>query len=136
MYCFDDGWMFNNNVCYQQFEMSGQLVVNNVLLSIGCSFMWIGIDQIYEGQIFSIDINVQCSFNIGFGKYEIMLGMDYFNLCEDMFFYICMVVVFNVYNLVYGVCLNCLIIFNIYILISICDIGLYVCDNICFGECW
>ncbi|MEN2672677.1 TonB-dependent siderophore receptor [Herbaspirillum huttiense] len=133
---FDDGWTLNNNVRYQQFEMSGQLVANNVLSSTGRSLTRTGTDQTYEGQTFSIDTNVQRSFNTGFGKHEITLGTDYLNSREDTLSYTCTVAALNVYNPVYGARLNCPTTPNTYTSTSIRDTGLYARDNIRFGERW
>ncbi|MDR9850854.1 MULTISPECIES: TonB-dependent siderophore receptor [Herbaspirillum] len=133
---FDDGWTLNNNVRYQQFEMSGQLVANNVLSSTGRSLTRTGTDQTYEGQTFSIDTNVQRSFNTGFGKHEITLGTDYLNSREDTLSYTCTVAALNVYNPVYGARLNCPATPNTYTSTSIRDTGLYARDNIRFGERW
>jgi len=133
---FDDGWTLNNNVRYQQFEMSGQLVANNVLSSTSRSLTRTGTDQTYEGQTFSIDTNVQRSFNTGFGKHEITLGTDYLNSREDTLSYTCTVAALNVYNPVYGARLNCPTTPNTYTSTSIRDTGLYARDNIRFGERW
>lgn len=133
---FDDGWTLNNNVRYQQFEMSGQLVANNVLSSTGRSLTRTGTDQTYEGQTFSIDTNAQRSFNTGFGKHEITLGTDYLNSREDTLSYTCTVAALNVYNPVYGARLNCPTTPNTYTSTSIRDTGLYARDNIRFGERW
>jgi len=133
---FDDGWTLNNNVRYQQFEMSGQLVANNVLSSTGRSLTRTGTDQTYEGQTFSIDTNIQRSFNTDFGKHEITLGTDYLNSREDTLSYTCTVAALNVYNPVYGARLNCPTTPTTYTSTSIRDTGLYARDNIRFGERW
>jgi iron complex outermembrane receptor protein len=83
-------------VRYQQFEMSGQLVANNVLSSTGRSLTRTGTDQTYEGQTFSIDTNIQRSFNTDFGKHEITLGTDYLNSREDTLSYTCTVAALDV----------------------------------------
>jgi iron complex outermembrane receptor protein len=133
---FDDGWTLNNNVRYQQFEMSGQLVANNVLSSTGRSLTRTGTDQTYEGQTFSIDTNIQRSFNTDFGKHEITLGTDYLNSREDTLSYTCTVGALNVYNPVYGARLNCPTTPTTYTSTSIRDTGLYARDKISFGQRW
>lgn len=133
---FDDGWTLNNNVRYQQFEMSGQLVANNVLSSTGRSLTRTGTDQTYEGQTFSIDTNIQRSFNTDFGKHEITLGTDYLNSREDTLSYTCTVAALNVYNPVYGARLNCPTTPTTYTSTSIRDTGLYARDKISFGQRW
>ncbi|MRT30722.1 TonB-dependent siderophore receptor [Herbaspirillum sp. CAH-3] len=133
---FDDGWTLNNNVRYQQFEMSGQLVANNVLSNTGRSLTRTGTDQTYEGQTFSIDTNIQRSFNTDFGKHEITLGTDYLNSREDTLSYTCTVAALNVYNPVYGARLNCPTTPTTYTSTSIRDTGLYARDKISFGQRW
>ncbi len=133
---FDDGWTLNNNVRYQQFEMSGQVVTNNVLSSTSRSLSRIGTDQTYEGQTFSIDTNIQRSFNTDFGKHEITLGTDYLNSREDTLSYTCTIAALNVYNPVYGARLNCPTTPTTYTSTSIRDTGLYARDKISFGERW
>ncbi|NUT60613.1 TonB-dependent siderophore receptor [Herbaspirillum sp. C9C3] len=133
---FDDGWTLNNNVRYQQFGMSGQLVANNALSRTGSSLTRTGTDQTYDGQTFSIDTNVQRSFRTAFGKHEITLGTDYLNSREDTRSYTCTVAALNVYNPVYGARLNCPTTPTTYTSTSIRDTGLYARDKISFGERW
>lgn len=133
---FDDGWTLNNNVRYQQFEMSGQLVANNALSSTGTSLTRTGTDQTYEGQTFSMDTNVQRTFNTALGKHAITLGTDYLNSREDATSYTCTVAALNAYNPVYGASLKCPAKPTTYTSTSIRDTGLYARDQISFGERW
>ena len=133
---FDDGWTLNNNVRYQQFEMSGQVVTNNALSSTGRNLTRIGTDQTFEGQTFSIDTNIQRSFGTAWGKHEITLGTDYLNSREDNQSYTCPITALNVYNPVYGASLNCPTTPTTYTSTSIRDTGLYARDKISFGQRW
>lgn len=133
---FDDGWTLHNNLRYQQFEMSGQLVSNNVLNSTSSTLSRTGMDQTYEGQTFSMDTNVQRSFNTALGKHLITLGTDYTNTREDTLTYSCTVASLNVYNPVYGARLNCGTTPTTYTATTVRDTGLYVRDQFDFAQRW
>lgn len=137
---FDDGWTLNNNLRYQQSQMSGQLVSSNNLGSTSRILTRSGTDQTFEGQTFSIDTNVQRSFATAWGKHEVTLGTDYTNSRELERTLTCSVASLNVYNPSYGasvICPTTLTSTNAKLNdTSIRDTGFYARDKITLGERW
>ncbi|MGO0792254.1 TonB-dependent siderophore receptor [Herbaspirillum seropedicae] len=134
---FDDGWTLNNNLRYQQSQMSGQLVSSNNLSSTSRILTRSGTDQTFEGQTFSIDTNVQRSFHTALGKHELTLGTDYLNTREDTITYSnCSVASLNVYSPVYGASINCAATPSTNTSTSVRDTGVYARDKIDFAERW
>lgn len=133
---FDDGWTLNNNVRYQQFEMSGQVITNNALASTSRNLTRQATDQTFEGQTFTMDTNVQRSFNTALGKHEITLGTDYLNSREDNLSYTCSIAALNVYNPVYGARMTCPTAATTNTSTTVRDTGLYARDKISFGQRW
>ncbi|WP_343722559.1 TonB-dependent siderophore receptor [Herbaspirillum seropedicae] len=136
---FDDGWTLNNNLRYQQFTMSGQLIsINNLT---GTSLTRSAMDQTFEGQTFTMDTNVQRSFATAWGKHEVTLGTDYMNSRELERTLTCSVTpLSNIYNPSYGarvVCPTQLTSTNAKLNdTSVRDTGFYARDKISLGERW
>jgi iron complex outermembrane receptor protein len=133
---FDDGWTLHNNLRYQQFSMSGQLIANNVLNATSQSLTRTGTDQTYNGQTFTMDTNLQRSFNTAFGKHEITFGSDYLNTREDVLSYTCTVPALNVYNPVYKGGFACPATPGTNTSTTVRDLGIYLRDQIQFGDRW
>jgi len=133
---FDDGWTLHNNLRYQQFAMSGQLIANNVLNATSQSLTRTGTDQTYNGQTFTMDTNLQRSFNTAFGKHEITFGSDYLNTREDVLSYTCTVPALNVYNPVYTGRFVCPATPGTNTSTTVRDLGIYLRDQIQFGDRW
>ncbi|ASU41439.1 TonB-dependent siderophore receptor [Herbaspirillum sp. meg3] len=133
---FDDGWTLHNNLRYQQFNMSGQLIANNVLNATSQSLTRTGTDQTYNGQTFTMDTNLQRSFNTAFGKHEITFGSDYLNTREDVLSYTCTVPALNVYNPVYTGRFVCPAAPGTNTSTTVRDLGIYLRDQIQFGDRW
>ncbi|WP_050477730.1 TonB-dependent siderophore receptor [Herbaspirillum rhizosphaerae] len=133
---FDDGWTLHNNLRYQQFTMSGQLVANNVLTATSQSLTRTGTDQTYNGQTFTMDTNLQRSFNTALGKHEITFGADYLNTREDTVSYTCTLPALNVYNPVYSGRFTCPATPGTNTSTTVRDLGIYLRDQIQFGDRW
>lgn len=137
---FDDGWTLNNNLRWQQFAMSGQLVANNVLNATSQNLTRTGTDQTYNGETFTMDTNLQRSFNTAVGKHQFTFGSDYLNTREDVRSFtnctVGTVTPFNVYNPVYGARLACAASPNTNTSTTVRDLGIYLRDQIQFGDRW
>jgi iron complex outermembrane receptor protein len=133
---FEDGWTLHNNLRFQQFTMSGQLVANNVLNATSRSLTRTGTDQTYNGQTFTMDTNLQRKFNTAFGKHEITFGTDYLNTREDVRSFTCTVAALNVYSPVYGARLVCPATPTTNTATTVRDLGIYARDQIQFGDRW
>lgn len=133
---FDDGWTLNNNLRWQQFAMSGQLVANNALTATSQNLTRTGTDQTYNGQTFTMDTNLQRSFNTAAGKHQITFGSDYLNTREDVRSFACTVTALNVYNPVYGARLVCPATPGTNTSTTVRDLGIYLRDQIQFGDRW
>jgi len=131
---FDDGWTLNNNLRWQQFAMSGQLVANTA--ATGTTLTRTGTDQTFNGQTFTMDTNLQRSFNTAVGKHQITFGSDYLNTREDTRSFTCTVASLNVYNPVYGARLVCPATPGTNTSTTVRDLGVYLRDQIQFGDRW
>jgi len=131
---FDDGWTLNNNLRWQQFAMSGQLVANTAVT--GTTLTRTGTDQTFNGETFTMDTNLQRSFNTAVGKHQITFGSDYLNTREDARSFTCTVASLNVYNPVYGARVVCPAVPNTNTSTTVRDLGVYLRDQIQFGDHW
>ena len=131
---FDDGWTLNNNLRWQQFAMSGQLVANTAVT--GTTLTRTGTDQTFNGETFTMDTNLQRSFNTAVGKHQVTLGSDYLNTREDVRSFNCTVASLNVYNPVYGARIACPATPNTNTSTTVRDLGIYLRDQIQFGDRW
>jgi len=133
---FDDGWTLHNNLRYQQFTMSGQLIANNVLNATSQSLSRTATDQTYNGQTFTMDTNLQRSFTTALGKHDITFGSDYLNTREDVRSFTCTVAALNVYKPVYGASVICPVAPATNTSTTVRDLGIYLRDQIRFGDRW
>lgn len=131
---FDDGWTLNNNLRWQQFAMSGQLVANTA--ATGANLTRTGTDQTFNGETITMDTNLQRSFNTAVGKHQVTFGSDYLNTREDARSFTCTVAALNVYNPVYGARLVCPATPNTNTSTTVRDLGVYLRDQIQFGDRW
>ncbi|EJL85253.1 TonB-dependent siderophore receptor [Herbaspirillum sp. CF444] len=133
---FDDGWTLHNNLRWQQFTMSGQLIAANVLNASSQTLTRTATDQTYTGQTFTMDTNLQRSFDTAVGKHEVTFGTDYLNTREDVRSFTCTVAALNVYNPVYGARVVCPTTPTTNTSTTIRDLGIYLRDQIRFGDRW
>ncbi|MBP0597890.1 TonB-dependent siderophore receptor [Herbaspirillum sp. LeCh32-8] len=132
---FDDGWTLNHNLRWQQFNMSGQLVANNVSTATGATETRTATDQTFSGQTFVMDTNLQKTFDTDFGKHALTFGTDYMNTREDAVSYTCTVPALNLYNPVYTR-VTCPATPNTRTSTSVRDTGLYLRDTLSLGQRW
>ena len=134
---FDDGWTLHNNLRWQQFSMTGQLVTNNALNANSQSLSRAGMDQNFGGETFTMDTHLQRSFTTAFAKHDVTFGADYLNTREDALSYTtCTVPALNVYKPVYGGRFSCPAVANTNTSTTVRDLGFYVRDQIQFGDRW
>jgi iron complex outermembrane receptor protein len=116
--------------------LSGQFVANNVLNATSQNLTRTGTDQTYNGQTFTMDTNLQRSFNTAVGKHQFTFGSDYLNTREDVSSYACTLAALNVYNPVYGARFVCPATPGTNTSTTVRDLGVYLRDQIQFGDRW
>ncbi|TFY87088.1 TonB-dependent siderophore receptor [Pseudomonas nabeulensis] len=131
---FDNGWTFNQNLRWQDYRLSGQLVAAGVLT--GATLKRSVTDQQLSGDNISLDNNLQRTFNFGLTEHEVTAGVDYLRSREEQVTRTCTVGSLNIYKPVYGSTIVCPTTPRTQQYTTVRMLGTYLRDNVKIGDKW
>ena len=131
---FDNGWTFNQNLRWQDYTLSGQLVAAGTLN--GSTLKRSVTDQQLSGDNISLDNNLQRTFNFGDSAHEITAGVDYLRSREEQVSKTCSVGSLDIYNPVYGSAIVCPSKPKTQQFTTVRMLGTYLRDNVKIGDKW
>ncbi|WP_144638015.1 TonB-dependent siderophore receptor [Bordetella genomosp. 13] len=132
---FDNGWTLNQNLRWQQFSLTGQLVANGALTG-NRTLRRTVTDQVWDGDTFTVDTNAQRTFDTGLGRHTVTVGTDYLRTRENALSYNCTVGTLDVYQPVYGSTIRCPANPRTDSATTVRAVGVYVRDQIRLGDRW
>lgn len=133
---FANGWTLNQNLRWQQFSVTGQLIANGTLNADNRTLRRTATDQAWDGDTFSLDTNAQRRFDTPLGRHTITVGVDYLRSRENALSYNCSVGTLDVYDPVYGSAITCPANPRTDTTSTLRALGVYLRDQIEFGERW
>lgn len=133
---FANGWTVNQNLRWQQFSVTGQLIANGTLNADDRTLRRTATDQAWDGDTFSLDTNAQRLFDTPLGRHTITVGVDYLRSRENALSYTCSVGSLDVYDPVYGSAISCPANPRTDTTSTLRALGVYLRDQIAFGERW
>ncbi|OZI61876.1 TonB-dependent siderophore receptor [Bordetella genomosp. 11] len=133
---FDNGWTVNQNLRWQEYSVTGQVVTNGTLARDNRTLSRTATDQSWSGDTITLDTNAQRTFATAFGKHEVTFGTDYLRTRETVQNFNCRVGTLDVYNPTYGSPIVCPATPRTASDSTIRSLGFYVRDQVQLGERW